>query len=427
MFKENKHNKTINIRNLRKKSSIELIKIAKYCFLKNINYLSNYNLIFFILKYNYHNNIIIVDEGILEIMYGGYGFLRSKEYNYSPSINDIYVSPNQIKKFGLKTGNLIKGIIKPPKKEEYYFILVNIYSVNELCINNFFNNIFFDHLTPIYPKEQIFLELNKIKNNLIGRIIDLISPLGKGQRALIVAPPKSGKTVLMQNIAYSINKNYPSIHLILLSIGERPEEVTDMERSIKGDVVSSTFDEPSYRHIQLTELIIEKSKRMIEHKKNVVILLDSITRLARAYNDITPSSGRTLSGGIDFQALQRPKKIFGSARNIENGGSLTIIATALINTGSRMDEVIFEEFKGTGNSEIVLNKKIADRRIFPAIDIKKSGTRKEELLFEKKNISKFWLIRKILNPMKSIEALEFLMNKLKLTTSNNNFFFRINK
>jgi transcription termination factor Rho len=360
---------------------------------------------------------------VLEILQDGYGFLRSPEANYTPCPDDIYVSPNQIRRMGLRTGDTITGPVRAPKKGERYFALVKINSVNGGDGNKIYHRTHFEDLTPLYPDDRIILERSDMpSSNLSQRIIDIVSPLGKGQRALIVAPPRTGKTILLQNIAHSITANNPDIKLIVLLIDERPEEVTDMARSVKGEVVSSTFDEPSVRHVQLAEMVIEKAKRLVEQKHDVVILLDSITRLARAYNNVVPSSGKVLSGGVDSNALQRPKRFFGAARNIEEGGSLTIIATALIETGSRMDEVIFEEFKGTGNSEIVLDRKIADKRVFPAIDIAKSGTRKEDLLVDKSTLTKMWVLRRILNPMGTIDAIEFLIDKMGDTKTNDAFF-----
>ena len=418
---------TLYLKEFKQKSPKELIIIAEKLLLKNPNSFNRHDLVFAIMRSYAEKDHKIIGEGVLEILQDGYGFLRSAESNYVPCSDDVYISPNQIRRFGLKTGDSISGYIRSPKKEERYFAIINVTNINcqpaELCRHR----INFEDLTPLYPETKVSLEfLDGSKSTLSGRVIDIVSPLGKGQRALVVAPPRTGKTVLMQNIAHAVSKNYPDVYLMVLSIGERPEEVTDMLRSVKGEVVSSTFDEPSHRHVQLAEIVIEKAKRLVESKRDVVILLDSITRLARAYNDISPSSGKVLSGGVDSNALQRPKKFFGAARNIEEGGSLTIIATALTETGSRMDEVIFEEFKGTGNAEIVLDRKIADKRVFPAIDIAKSGTRKEELLIDKSTLSKAWVMRKVLNPMGTTEAIEFLISKLKYSKNNEDFFKQMN-
>ncbi|MSO13814.1 Transcription termination factor Rho [Rickettsiales endosymbiont of Trichoplax sp. H2] len=420
-------NEVLNLKDFKKKNPKELILLAESLTLKNPSNFNRHDLVFAILKNYAEKGHKIIGEGVLEILSDGYGFLRADESNYVPCSDDVYISPNQIRRFGLRTGDTISGYIRAPKKEERYFAIINVLTINSQSTEGSKHRVQFEDLTPLYPEEKISLEfLDGSKSTLSGRVIDMVSPLGKGQRALVVAPPRTGKTVLMQNIAHAIAKNYPDINLIVLSIGERPEEVTDMLRSVKGEVVSSTFDEPSHRHVQLAEIVIEKARRLVESKKDVVVLLDSITRLARAYNDIAPSSGKVLSGGVDSNALQRPKKFFGAARNIEEGGSLTIIATALVETGSRMDEVIFEEFKGTGNAEIVLDRKIADKRVFPAIDIAKSGTRKEELLIDKGTLAKAWVMRKILNPMGTTEAIEFLINKLKYSKSNEDFFKQMN-
>jgi transcription termination factor Rho len=374
---------------------------------------------------NYNN--IIIGEGVLEILSDGFGFLRTNEDNFQQGSDDIYVSPNQIKRFGLRTGDVITGQVRAPKKGERYFALLKVGKINHEDVELSKNRILFDDLTPLYPNERLRLEIESSKaSDLSSRLIDLTSPLGKGQRALIVAPPRTGKTYLMQNIARSITNNHPEVKLMVLLIDERPEEVTDMRRSVKGEVVSSTFDESAIRHVQLAEMVIEKAKRLVEAKKDVVILLDSITRLARAYNTIVPSSGKVLTGGVDANALQKPKRFFGAARNIEQGGSLTIIGTALVDTGSKMDEVIFEEFKGTGNSEIVLDRKLSDKRIYPAIDITKSGTRREDLLIDKATLSKTWMIRKIIGSMNSVEAMEFLSEKIKNTQDNKEFFTSMN-
>jgi transcription termination factor Rho len=405
-------------------SATDMIELAESLDIEPQNHLNKSNLAYYILKTCASRGAVVYGDGVLEIVNDNYGFLRSSKSNYKSSSDDIYVSPPKIKKLGLRNGDTISGVIKPPRKDEKYFSLATIELINGIRVEENKHRMFFDDLTPLYPKEMLKLEVEKSANkkNLSGRVIDIIAPLGKGQRALIVAPPRTGKTVLMQNIAHSITSNFPDVYLIVLSIGERPEEVTDMIRSVKGEVVSSTFDEPSHRHVSLAELVIEKARRLVESGKDVAILLDSITRLARAYNDIAPSSGRVLSGGVDSNALQRPKKFFGAARNIEEGGSLTIIATSLIETGSRMDEVIFEEFKGTGNAEIVLDRKISDKRVFPAIDITKSGTRKEELLVDQAKLSKSWVLRKLTNSMGTTEAAEFLLSKLKMCDTNEDFF-----
>jgi len=371
---------------------------------------------------------VILGEGVIEVLPDGFGFLRAPESNYLPGPDDIYVSPQQIKKFGLRTGDTVEGEIRGPKEQERYFALTKVNTINFEDPERVRHRINFDNLTPLYPDKKLNLELvDPTKKNFVTRVIELVAPLGKGQRALIVAPPRTGKTVMMQNIANAITTNHPEVYLIVLLIDERPEEVTDMARTVKGEVISSTFDEPASRHVQVAEMVIEKAKRLVEHKKDVVILLDSITRLGRAYNTVVPSSGKVLTGGVDANALQRPKRFFGAARNIEEGGSLTIIATALIDTGSRMDEVIFEEFKGTGNSEIVLDRKIADKRTFPAIDIGKSGTRKEELLVDKATLTKMWVLRRILMPMGPPDAVDFLLDKLKHTKSNSDFFDSMNQ
>ncbi len=423
----NEEDEILRLKDFKTKNPKELILLAESLLVKNPNNFNKHDLIFAILKAYAEKGCKIMGEGVLEILPDGYGFLRSPESNYIPCSDDVYISPNQIRRFGLRTGDTVTGLMRAPKKEERYFAITNVQTINFQSTEGSKYRVLFEDLTPLYPEEKIALEfLDGTKSTLSGRVIDIVSPLGKGQRALVVAPPRTGKTVLMQSIAHAIAKNYPDIYLIVLSIGERPEEVTDMLRSVKGEVVSSTFDEPSHRHVQLAEIVIEKARRLVESKKDVVVLLDSITRLARAYNDIAPSSGKVLSGGVDSNALQRPKKFFGAARNIEEGGSLTIIATALVETGSRMDEVIFEEFKGTGNAEIVLDRKIADKRVFPAIDIAKSGTRKEELLIDKANLAKAWVIRKILNPMNTTEAIEFLINKMKYSKNNDEFFKQMN-
>jgi transcription termination factor Rho len=397
----------------------ELTHIAKEMAVENATGLRKQELIFAILQSLVDKNEVIYGEGVLEILPEGFGFLRSVDSNYLPGPDDIYVSPSQIKRFGLRTGDTISGQIRPPKDNEKYFALLKIEKINFDDPEIAKDKIIFDNLTPIYPCERIVQETTGTK--LPARVMDLFTPIGKGQRALIVAPPRTGKTMLLQSIANSVTANHPEIFLIVLLIDERPEEVTDMERSVKGEVVSSTFDEPATRHVQVAEIVIEKAKRLVEHKRDVVILLDSITRLARAYNTVVPSSGKILSGGIDASAMQKPKRFFGAARKIEEGGSLTIVATALIDTGSRMDEVIFEEFKGTGNSEIYLDRKLAEKRTFPAIDINKSGTRKEELLLENGDLSRIWLLRKVLQPMNTLESMEFLLEKLTDVDSNKEF------
>ncbi len=422
---------TIEFNDLKHMNHEELLRMSEKYELNNIADLNKQDMIYGILK-NFSNinpANIIIGEGVLEILPDGFGFLRSQFSNYVAGPDDIYVSPNQIKKFGLRTGDLIKGEVKAPKKGEKYFSLIKIITVNFLESAHLRTRPRFDDLTPLYPNEKLQLENEEayLKNgDDSSRIIDMITPMGKGQRALIVAPPRTGKTVLMQNIAHAITKAHPDAYLMVLLIDERPEEVTDMARSVKGEVISSTFDEPAHRHVQLAEIVIEKAKRLVEYKKDVIILLDSITRLARAYNNVIPSSGKVLTGGVDANALQKPKRFFGAARNIEEGGSLTIIATALIETGSKMDEVIFEEFKGTGNSEIILDRKLSDKRIFPAMDITKSGTRKEDLLLDKARLSKTWMLRKILTSMNSVEAMEFLKDKMKNTKNNDEFFETMN-
>ena len=418
------HGLTFYTKDLRSKKSSELLEIASDLSIENLSNLQKPELIFAIMQKLSIEDGTLVGEGTLEVLQEGYGFLRSAEFNYLPGADDIYISPNQIRKHSLRTGDTITGILRVPKRTERYFAIQNVTKINDMELNKITNRRHFDDLTPLYPNEALTLEnIHSTETTEISsRIIDIITPLGKGQRAIIVAPPRTGKTMLIQNIAHAITNNFKNIKLIVLLIDERPEEVTDMLRSVKGEVVSSTFDEPSHRHVQLSEMVIEKSKRLVESKYDVVILLDSITRLARAYNNISPSSGKVLSGGVDSNALQRPKRFFGAARNIEEGGSLTIIATALIETGSRMDEVIFEEFKGTGNAEIVLDRKLSDRRVFPAIDITKSGTRKEELLIDKNILTKIWILRRLLNPMNTSEAMEFLTDKLKNTKKNIQFF-----
>ncbi len=409
----------MTIAELKEKNITELTKIARSLDLPGASGLRKQDLIFKILQAQSEKEGHIFAEGVLEILPDGYGFLRSPDYNYLPGPDDIYVSPSQIRKFDLKTGDTISGQVRPPHEGEKYFALVKIEAVNFESPEEARNKILFDNLTPLYPQERIKLET--LRENSSARVMDLLTPLGKGQRGLIVSPPRAGKTMLLQNVANSITTNHPEVVLMVLLIDERPEEVTDMQRSVKGEVISSTFDEPAARHVQVAEMVIEKAKRLVEHKRDVVILLDSITRLARAYNTIVPPSGKVLSGGVDSNALQRPKRFFGSARNIEEGGSLTIIATALIDTGSRMDDVIFEEFKGTGNSEIILERKLVDKRVFPAIDIQRSGTRKEELLIPKEDLQRIWVLRKVLNPLSPVEAMELLIDKLSKTKSNGEF------
>jgi len=409
----------MTIAELKEKNITELTKIARTLELPGASGLRKQDLIFKILQAQSEKEGHIFAEGVLEILPDGYGFLRSPDYNYLPGPDDIYVSPSQIRKFDLKTGDTISGQVRPPHEGEKYFALVKIEAVNFESPDEARNKILFDNLTPLYPQERLKLETTR--ENSSARVMDLLTPLGKGQRGLIVSPPRAGKTMLLQNVANSITTNHPEVVLMVLLIDERPEEVTDMQRSVKGKVISSTFDEPAARHVQVAEMVIEKAKRLVEHKRDVVILLDSITRLARAYNTIVPPSGKVLSGGVDSNALQRPKRFFGSARNIEEGGSLTIIATALIDTGSRMDDVIFEEFKGTGNSEIILERKLVDKRVFPAIDIQRSGTRKEELLIPREDLSRIWVLRKVLNPLSPVEAMELLIDKLSKTKSNGEF------
>ena len=409
----------MTISELKEKNITELTKIARQLDLPGASGLRKQDLIFKILQAQSEKEGHIFAEGVLEILPDGYGFLRSPDYNYLPGPDDIYVSPSQIRKFDLKTGDTVSGQVRPPHEGEKYFALVKIEAVNFESPDEARNKILFDNLTPLYPQERIKQET--VRENISARVMDLLTPVGKGQRGLIVAPPRTGKTMLLQAIANSITTNHPEVVLIVLLIDERPEEVTDMQRSVKGEVISSTFDEPAARHVQVAEMVIEKAKRLVEHKRDVVILLDSITRLARAYNTIVPPSGKVLSGGVDSNALQRPKRFFGAARNIEEGGSLTIIATALVETGSRMDDVIFEEFKGTGNMEIILDRKLVDKRVFPAIDIQRSGTRKEELLIPKDDLARIWVLRKVLNPLSPVEAMELLIDKLGKTRANSEF------
>jgi transcription termination factor Rho len=412
---------------LKSKSPTELLTFAESLEVENASTMRKQELMFAILKQLASQEVEIIGEGVVELLMDGFGFLRSANVNYLPGPDDIYISPSQIRRFSLKTGDTVEGPIRGPKDGERYFALLKVNTINFEDPEKIKHKTHFDNLTPLYPNERFKMEIeNPTTKDLSARVIDLVAPLGKGQRGLIVAPPRTGKTVLLQNIAHSITANHPECYLIVLLIDERPEEVTDMQRSVKGEVVSSTFDEPAQRHVQVAEMVIEKAKRLVEHGRDVVILLDSITRLGRAYNTVVPSSGKVLTGGVDANALQRPKRFFGAARNIEEGGSLTIIATALIDTGSRMDEVIFEEFKGTGNSEIVLDRKVADKRIFPSMDILKSGTRKEDLLIQKQDLQKIYVLRRILAPMGTTDAIEFLIDKLKQTKGNADFFDSMN-
>ncbi|PIW26024.1 MAG: transcription termination factor Rho [Rhodospirillales bacterium CG15_BIG_FIL_POST_REV_8_21_14_020_66_15] len=417
----------MNLKELKQKSPADLLAYAEELEIENASSLRKQDMMFAILKTLADNDVAIYGDGVLEVLQDGFGFLRSPEANYLPGPDDIYVSPSQVRRFGLRTGDTVEGEIRAPKDGERYFALLKVNQINFADPQAVRHRINFDNLTPLYPDERLIMEIqDPAHKDPTSRVIDLICPIGKGQRALIVAPPRTGKTVMLQNIAHSIAENHPECYLIVLLIDERPEEVTDMDRSVKGEVISSTFDEPATRHVQVTEMVLEKAKRLVEHKKDVVILLDSITRLARAYNTVVPSSGKVLTGGVDANALQRPKRFFGAARNIEEGGSLTIIATALIDTGSRMDEVIFEEFKGTGNSEIILDRKLSDKRTWPSIDITKSGTRKEELLVDRGVLAKMWVLRRILMPMGVTDAMEFLLDKLKHSKSNNDFFESMN-
>ena len=409
----------ISLSAMKEMSIAALTKIAKELEIAGATGMRKQELIFEILRVRAEKSGNIFSEGVLETLPDGFGFLRAPDYNYLPGPDDIYVSPSQIRKFDLHTGDTVSGVIRPPKDGERYFALIKVEAINFEPPEKTKEKIFFENLTPLYPQQKVNLET--APENLSGRVMDLLTPLGKGQRGLIVAPPRTGKTMLLQSIANSITTNHPEVYLIVLLIDERPEEVTDMQRSVKGEVISSTFDEPAQRHVQVAEMVIEKAKRLVEHKKDVVILLDSITRLARAYNTIVPASGKVLSGGVDSNALQRPKRFFGAARNIEEGGSLTIVATALVDTGSRMDEVIFEEFKGTGNSEVHLDRKLTDRRVFPSIDISKSGTRKEELLLAKEDLTRVWVLRKVLTPLSPTEAMELLLSKMAKTKTNSEF------
>ena len=421
----------MNLEQLKKKTPAELILHAEKLEIENPSTLRKQEILFAILKKLAQKNEQITGGGVLEVLQDGFGFLRAIESNYLPGPDDIYVSPSQIRKFGLRTGDSVEGEIRAPKDQERYFALLKVDKINFDNPEKARNKIAFDNLTPLYPDKQLKMEIEKTKvekkPDQTARLIDLVSPIGKGQRSLIISPPKAGKTIILQNIAHSVAQNHPECYLMVLLIDERPEEVTDMQRSVKGEVISSTFDEPATRHVAVAEMVIEKAKRLTEHKKDVVILLDSITRLGRAYNAVVPSSGKVLTGGVDANALQRPKRFFGAARNIEQGGSLTIISTALIDTGSRMDEVIFEEFKGTGNSELILDRKISDKRIFPAIDITRSGTRREELLFKNDDLLKMNVLRKILSSMGTMDAIEFLLSKLRNTKNNADFFVSMNK
>jgi transcription termination factor Rho len=423
----------MHLAELKAKSPTDLLELAEELEIENASSLRKQDMMFAILKACAENDQSIHGDGTLEILPDGFGFLRNPEANFLPGPEDIYVSPAQVRRYGLRTGDTVDGEIRAPKEGERYFSLVKVDKINFEAPDAVKHRINFDNLTPLYPTSRLKMEVETPEPTVKGqqkdntsRVIDLVAPIGKGQRALVVAPPRTGKTVMLQNIAASITANHPEVFLMVLLIDERPEEVTDMSRSVRGEVVASTFDEPATRHVQVTEMVLEKAKRLVEHKRDVVILLDSITRLARAYNTVVPSSGKVLTGGVDANALQRPKRFFGAARNIEEGGSLTIIATALIDTGSRMDEVIFEEFKGTGNSELILDRKLSDKRTFPAIDITKSGTRKEELLVDKGVLSKMWVLRRILNPMGTIDAMEFLLDKLKYSKTNNDFFEAMN-
>ncbi len=417
----------VKLEDLKRKSPTELLSFAEEVGVENASTLRKQELMFAALKQLAAKEIEITGIGVVEVLQDGFGFLRSPDANYLPGPDDIYISPSQIRRFALRTGDTVEGQIRSPKEGERYFALLKVNKINFEDPEATKHKIHFDNLTPLYPTKWLKMEIeDPTIKDLSARVIDIVSPLGKGQRALIVAPPRTGKTVLLQNIAHSITANHPECYLIVLLIDERPEEVTDMQRSVKGEVISSTFDEPPSRHVQVSEMVIEKAKRLVEHKRDVVILLDSITRLGRAYNTVVPSSGKVLTGGVDSNALQRPKRFFGAARNIEEGGSLTIIATALIETGSRMDEVIFEEFKGTGNSEIILDRKVSDKRVFPAIDVARSGTRKEDLLVPKDQLKKVYVLRRILNPMGTMDGIEFLIDKLKSTKTNGEFFQQMN-
>jgi transcription termination factor Rho len=414
----------MTISELKEKNITALTAVARELDLPGVSGLRKQDLIFRILQAQAEKEGMIFAEGVLETLPEGFGFLRSPDYNYLPGPDDIYISPTQIRRFSLRTGDTVSGQVRPPKEGEHYFALVKVEAINFESPDQSQNRILFDNLTPFYPKSRLQLEVGK--TNFTGRVMDLLTPIGKGQRGLVVAAPRTGKTMVLQSIANSITTNHPEVTLIVLLIDERPEEVTDMQRSVKGEVIGSTFDEPHVRHVQVAEMVIEKAKRLVEHKRDVVILLDSITRLARAYNTIIPSSGKVLTGGVDSNALQRPKRFFGAARNIEEGGSLTIVATALVDTGSRMDEVIFEEFKGTGNMELHLDRKLVDKRVFPAIDINRSGTRKEELLLSKEDLSKIWVLRKVLSPLSTSETMELLLDRLGRTKTNAEFLSSMN-
>jgi transcription termination factor Rho len=416
---------TLNINDLKDMSIQKLTQVAKDLNVAGATGMRKQDLIFQILKAQTEQSGFMFSEGVLEVLPDGFGFLRAPDYNYLPGPDDIYVSPSQIRKFDLQTGDTVSGQVRPPKDGERYFALIKVEAVNFEAPDQARNKLFFENLTPLYPQERLRLET--VGENLSARVMDLMTPIGKGQRGLIVAPPRTGKTMLLQNIAQSITTNHPEVYLIVLLIDERPEEVTDMQRSVRGEVISSTFDEPAQRHVQVAEMVIEKAKRLVEHKKDVVILLDSITRLARAYNTVAPPSGKVLSGGLDSNALQKPKRFFGAARNIEEGGSITIMSTALIDTGSRMDDVIFEEFKGTGNMEIHLDRKLVDKRVFPAIDIIKSGTRKEELLIAREDLNRIWVLRKVLTPLSPVEAMELLLDKMGKTKNNGEFLAAMQK
>jgi len=418
----------MHLQELKSKTPAELLAYAEELEVENASTLRTQDMMFAILKQLAENSVTIRGMGVLEVLSDGFGFLRAPESNYLPGPDDIYISPSQVKRFGLRTGDTVEGEIRAPKDGERYFALLKVESINFEDPDKVRHRINFDNLTPLYPDEKLTFELpfDPDKKDNTPRVIDLISPMGKGQRGLIVAPPRTGKTMMLQSIAHAISSNHPEVYLLVLRIDERPEEVTDMQRSVKGEVISSTFDEPAIRHVQVTDMVIEKAKRLVEHKRDVVILLDSITRLARAYNTVVPSSGKVLTGGVDANALQRPKRFFGAARNVEEGGSLTIIATALIETGSRMDEVIFEEFKGTGNSEVILDRKLSDKRVFPAIDVTKSGTRKEELLVDKQTLAKMWVLRRILMQMGPVDAMEFLSDKMRHSKTNDDFFEQMN-
>jgi transcription termination factor Rho len=419
--------KEMKLEDLKQKTPTELLSFAEQVGVENASTMRKQELMFATLKQLASQETDIIGVGVVEVLQDGFGFLRSPDANYLPGPDDIYVSPSQIRRFALRTGDTVEGQIRSPKEGERYFALLKVNKINFEDPESTKHKVHFDNLTPLYPTKWLKMEIeDPTIKDLSPRVIDIVSPIGKGQRALIVAPPRTGKTVLLQNIAHSISANHPECYLIVLLIDERPEEVTDMQRSVKGEVISSTFDEPPTRHVQVSEMVIEKAKRLVEHKRDVVILLDSITRLGRAYNTVVPSSGKVLTGGVDSNALQRPKRFFGAARNIEEGGSLTIIATALIETGSRMDEVIFEEFKGTGNSEIILDRKVSDKRVFPAIDVARSGTRKEDLLIVRDQLKKVYVLRRILNPMGTMDAIEFLIDKLKSTKTNGEFFSSMN-